>query len=232
MKRLVLLAALLLAVGGPADAQVRPQPGAGDPRLQTVEYREGDVVLLELAPGYQMTIELAQDEQIENVALGDSAAWQVTPNRRGDRLFLKALQAGMPTNMTVITSSRLYAMELSPLSGPTAEMAYVVRYSYPEAAQEAQEPEPVAVVGTYRLSGSRRLRPTSVVDDGVHTYIQWPRDVPLPAVYSVDEQGRESLINGMMRDDVFVIDEIVRRLVFRIDNATAGAVRRRQEAAR
>jgi type IV secretion system protein VirB9 len=220
----ILAAGLMLASA--ASGQVRPQPGEGDPRLQTIDYVDGQVVLLETAPGYQLTVELAPDEQIENIAVGESGAWQVTANRRGDRLFIKALQAGVTTNMTVITSARLYVIELVPLYAPTPEMAYVVRFRYPDtAAEEEAQAGPASTEGRYRLTGDRRLRPTAISDDGQHTYIEWPADVSIPAVYSVDETGAESLVNGMMRGRLFVIDAIVPRLAFRIDRRIARAVR-------
>ena len=223
----------------PASAQVRPQPGAGDPRLQTIDYAPDQVFVLEVATGYQLTVELAPDEQIENVALGDSGAWQVTANRRGDRLFIKPLRAGAPTNMTVITNARLYAIDLVSLGGPTPEMAYTVRFNYPnpdaagagggdEAAADAEAP----VDGRYRVSGARALQPSRIGDDGRHTYIEWPADRPIPAVYSVSDDGEESLVNGMMRDEVYVIDSVSPRLVFRIDRQSARAVRVRQRQAR
>jgi type IV secretion system protein VirB9 len=223
----------------PATAQVRPQPGAGDPRLQTIDYAADRVVVLEVAAGYMLTVELAPDEQIENVALGDSGAWQVTANRRGDRLFIKPLQGGVSTNMTVITNARLYAIDLVPLGGPSPEMAYTVRFNYPEArtgaggGEEAADAEAEAPVdGRYRVSGARALQPSRIGDDGRHTYIEWPADRAIPAVYAVGENGEESLVNGMMRDDVFVIDSVVPRLLFRIDRQTARAVRVRQRGAR
>jgi type IV secretion system protein VirB9 len=215
---------LLLLAAAPAAAQVRPQPlPDGDPHLQSVPYKEGQVVLLELAPGYQMSVELSSDEQIENVAVGDSNAWQVTANRRGDRLFIKALQ-GSPTNMTVITNARLYAFELAPLGGPAANMAYVVRFAYPGEEDEAAGDGP-AVEGRYKLSGDKKLRPVRISDDGRHTYIEWAKDRPLPAVYSVGEDRQEALVNGMMRENLYVIDSVVPTLVFRIDRSMARAER-------
>ncbi|MGH6781007.1 MAG: TrbG/VirB9 family P-type conjugative transfer protein, partial [Sphingomonadaceae bacterium] len=79
---------------------------------------------IQAAPGYHVTIEFGSDERIENVAVGDSGAWQVTANRRGDFLFVKPIQAGVTTNMTVVTDVRLYAFELVPLYGLSSEMAY------------------------------------------------------------------------------------------------------------
>ncbi len=222
---LALLAALAALAPATLAGQVRPRPTGGDPRVQSVQFQPDQVISLEVAPGYQLMLEFAPDERIESVAVGDSAAWQVTPNRSGDRVFVKALQA-LPSNLTVVTSARLYAFDLNPLFGPSAEMAYVVRFTYPGAESESAAPDQgPAVEGRYRLSGARALRPSRISDDGQHTYIEWPRDRTLPAVYALDESGRESLVNGMMREDLFVIDAVVRRLVFRIDRQVARATR-------
>jgi len=222
-RRLVLAAAAALAAS-PLAAQAPP---AADARIQTVAYHADQIVTLQGAPGYLITVEFGSDEQIENVAVGDSAAWQVTPNRRGDYLFVKPVQPGVATNMTVVTSSRTYLFELAPLYGPSPEMAYTVRFSYPGGAPDsiADEAPTDELAGHYRVSGDGALRPSRIADDGRHTYIEWPRDRALPAVYSVDSEGRESLVNGAMRDDLFVVDAVVSKLVFRIDGRVARAVR-------
>jgi type IV secretion system protein VirB9 len=211
----------------PAATQAEPAAPAGDPRIQTVAYNEDQVVLLQGAPGYLITVAFGSDEQIENVAVGDSGAWQVTPNRRGDYLFVKPVQAGVSTNMTVVTSVRTYLFELAPLYGPSPQMAYTVRFTYPAGAAEsiADEAPAATAVGSYRLSGDRTLRPSRIADDGRHTYIEWPRDRALPAVYALDSEGRETLVNGAMRDELFVIDAVASRLVFRIDRHVARAER-------
>lgn len=218
--------AALLAFAAPATAQVRPQPGPGDPRVQTVQYNADQVVLLQAAVGYQITLEFAPDERIENVALGDSAAWQATPNRRGDYLFIKPMQSGAATNMTVLTDSRLYAFELRAVPAGVGEMAFTVRFRYPAAPSTgdrdaAAEPPH----GRYRVTGARAIRPTGIDDDGAKTYIQWAADVPLPAVYAIDSNGKEALVTGNMRDGLFVIDSVASTLVFRFDLQVARAER-------
>ena len=121
------------------SAQIRPQPGAGDPRIQSIEYDASQVVQIQAAPGYQVTLEFGSDEQIENVAVGDSGAWQVTANRAGSRLFVKPVQSGVTTNMTVVTNVRIYAFELVPLFGPSPDMAYTIRFRYPAAGRRLGE---------------------------------------------------------------------------------------------
>lgn len=231
MKNLLLVLALAMAAA-PASAQIRPEAGRGDPRIQSVEYDSDQVVQIQAAPGYQVTLELGSDEQIENVAVGDSGAWQVTANRIGSRIFIKPLQASVSTNMTVVTNVRTYAFELVPLGGPSPDMAYTIRFRYPAPAGLASAEAEVIVEGRYRLSGERTLRPSRISDDGRHTYIEFPRDHAIPAIYAVDDRGQESLVNGMMRDDLFVIDAVVPRLVFRIDRHVARATRVAPQTAR
>ena len=224
--RLFLLLLALLAPAA-AHAQVAPRPGAGDPRVQSVEYNADQVVLLQAAPGYQIAVVFAPDERIESVAIGDSNAWQATPNKRGDHLFVKPIASGVTTNMVVLTDARTYAFELRP-SYDASGMAYTVRFTYPGASQAEAGTDTAAADaprGRYRLTGDVSIRPSGIDDDGSKTYIEWPASATLPAVYSVDAKGKEALVNGNMRDGIFVIDSVVPRLVFRLDKQVARAVR-------
>jgi type IV secretion system protein VirB9 len=220
---MLFLLGLLLPVA--ATAQVRPTPGPGDPRIQTVVYDANQVVQLQVAAGYQLAIEFAPDERIENVAVGDSGAWQITPNKRGDHLFIKTAQAGVTTNLTVVTDARSYVFELQPMFGPLPDMAYTVRFTYPAPATAAVATAPVPEPGRYKLGGIKALRPSQIDDDGVHTYIIWPADRPLPAIFAIDAKGQEMLVDGAMRNGQYVIDDVKQRLVFRLDKDVATATR-------
>jgi type IV secretion system protein VirB9 len=227
-----LLGAITLMFASPALSQNQPMPGDGDPHLQTVDYNAGQIVMLRGAPGYQLMIELSPDEEIQSVALGDSAAWQVSINKGGDRLFLKPAQGDVSTNMTVVTSVRVYGFDLHSQAVSTPDMPYTVQFRYPPPKPLAEDSQYVNVSATsrrlskYRISGDRTLRPTSVTDDGQRTYISWPRGAPIPAVYAPDRFGSEMLLNGMMgTDDVYVVDGAPQRLTFRIDRSVARAER-------
>lgn len=224
MKRVPLL--LLALIASAAAAQVRPQPSGGDPRMQTIDYRRDQVVQIEGAAGYQVMIALAPDERIQNVALGDSGAWQVVTSQSGNMLFVRPTQDGVSTNMTVITSARFYAFDLVPV--PYGSPPYEVRFNYPvEAAGNAPgaSGEMGEQISKYRLSGTKALWPDAISDDGAKTYIDWPADTPLPAAFFIDEYGRERLANGNMRGHLYVIDSVHQELLFRIDQKTARAKR-------
>ncbi len=228
MKRVLL--SLVLAAGFTAAglAQEPVATSSDDPRFQTILYAPDRVFTLAGAPGYQLSIELSPDEQVQSIALGDSGAWAAVASRKGDRLFVKPLQSGVSTNMTVVTSVRTYHFEL--VSGGS-EAAFNVRFRYPnEEARGQQLAESEGFVaahapGRYRISGDKLLRPSSVTTDGRRTYLSWPSDRALPAVFAISEDGSELVADGMMRDDVMVIDRVVPKLLFRVDQRTARAER-------
>jgi type IV secretion system protein VirB9 len=221
---------LSLSLATAAHGQVRPQPGPGDPRLQSIDYRPDQVVQVTGAVGYQIAIELAPDETVRSIALGDTGAWTASVDKTGNRLFLKALAASVSTNMTVVTDVRTYAFDLEGLAQVGATSPYTIRFNYPSATVLGLDPAagglPMGeMVGTYRLRGDRGLRPAAISDDGKRTYIEWPADAPLPATYIRESGGRETLANGYMRGQYYVIDSVEPHLVFRIDRQIARADR-------
>lgn len=217
----------LLLVSTPVLGQVRPTPGSGDPRIQTVAYDPNQIVQLEVASGYQVTLTFAADERIENIAIGDSSGWQVTPNKRGDYVFIKASGAGISTNLTVVTDVREYLFELIATDAPSSAAPFSVRFTYPSASP-GPDPVPLTAAtesGRYRVSGTKALRPEAISDDGTRTYLEWPADATLPAVFAIDDRGQEVLVDGYMRGNQFTIDAVRRRLVFRLDKKVARATR-------
>ena len=92
-------------------------------------------------------------------------------------------------------------------------------------AGPAAMPSPPAPMVGYKLSGEKSLRPVQIGDDGVHMYLQWSADQALPAVFAINPQGGEEMVDGFMREGVFTIDRVYPELVFRIDKKAAKAVR-------
>jgi len=218
----ICLAALLLGLTPPAAAEMLPTIGAGDPHIQSVLYDETQVILLRVAAGYALTLAFSPDERIETVTLGNGDAWQVQSNRRADHLVVKAGAGAPETNMTVITDARSYNFKLAG-SAPGPDLPYLVRFTYPPPTVEVGAVQ--LEQGRYRVRGSRALRPAAISDDGQSTTILWPTDITLPAVYQVDAAGNEALVNGLMREDAYVIEGVHPALIFKRGRAKATATR-------
>jgi type IV secretion system protein VirB9 len=209
----------------PANAQTYPQPGEGDPRIQTVQYDPTQVIRLSVAPGLQTLVELSPGENIQTIGVGNSAAWAVSAGKRGDFFFVKNVSADAMTNMSVITVARIYNFELLPSSGYSDGHAYhlkMVSSSKPQAGVTASIESNVI----YRLSGSKAIRPSSVYQEGARTILQWPATAEIPGVFLV-ENGNEALVNGEMQDGRFVIAGTPESLIFRLDRETAYATRKK-----
>ncbi len=215
------LALALALIATPAASAVTPRPGPGDPRMHVVMYEPGQVVELRGALGYQLTLEFDPQEHIENVAIGDSLGWQVTPNRKANLLFLKPMALRPDTNMSVVTNLRRYNFQLS-VRGKSARRAvpFNVRFLYPEAAiaqvaPPLPPPPPIDRNHAYSYQGSSKTLPERMFDDGEATYFVFHAEEDLPAVFAIEPDGGESVVNSHMLGGYVVVDRIARGFVLR-----------------
>lgn len=213
------------------------QPAAArDVRLASRLYNPDEVVRIAGRSGVQASIAFAEDERIENVAIGDSTAWQITPNKRANMLFVKPLAAKARTNMTVITDRRTYYFDL--VAGSASPPLYVMRFIYPEEpkpieavalqetvtpadeeslAAEAAKPvvDPARLNFGWTAKGKTAVLPIRVYDDGQSTYLSWAAGTALPAIQIRNEDGVEGPVNFAVRDDVIVIEGVPPLIILR-----------------
>jgi len=214
---------------------------ADDPRLVTRTFDETRVFTINGKVRVQTTIKFAPDELIQNVAIGDSAAWQVQPNQAQTILFVKPLETSARTNMTVVTSKRTYLFDL--VASPRNRPLYVMQFRYPDieaaeaeaariAAEEAAREDanaielaaandPYAVSDPARLNfnwvgeGDRDLLPTRAYDNGEAVFLVWPAGEPIPAILITNEDGDEGPVNFTPRGETLVLDVVPTQIILR-----------------
>jgi type IV secretion system protein VirB9 len=71
-------------------------------------------------------------------------------------------------------------------------------------------------------AGSQDIVPTLVFDDGRFTYLRFPGNREIPAVFHVLGDGGETLVNARMEEDLLVVDRVSRRLMLRAGSAVVG----------
>ncbi|WP_457356038.1 TrbG/VirB9 family P-type conjugative transfer protein [Roseateles sp. P5_D6] len=69
---------------------------------------------------------------------------------------------------------------------------------------------------------SEDIVPTLVFDDGRFTYLRFPGNREVPAVFHFLGDGSEALVNARMEDDLLVVDRVSRRLMLRAGSAVVG----------
>jgi type IV secretion system protein VirB9 len=231
-------AALLIALSGlltlapvTAIAGATPKAGAIDARIKTFIYNDNQVYALTGHYGFSTVIEFSPFETIDSVSMGDSESWQVSPSNKSNILFIKPVLQNAQTNMTVLTSQRIYSFELAAAkaeSSQSGDLAFRVKFKYPDDEKEASAKEeeeekydPFKDRDSsdfnfrYSYAGSKRLKPLRAFDDGTFTYLRFRNFGAVPAVFAVDENGSEALVNFTMQDDYMVISSVSSQLTLR-----------------
>jgi type IV secretion system protein VirB9 len=200
---------------------------AGDNRLRAVPYDSETVYALRGIPGYQIDLQFDRDERFVGLASGDVEA--LTFEAQDDHLFIKPKAIHVRTNLTVLTSRRVYHFDYS-VAGPHdlepgQNAMYALRFEYPPVQNPGVESPQAADLALAQPAGARNsdywycgapsLQPNEAWDDGLHTHLRFEPGAELPAVFIRNDDGSESLLNFNVESDEIVIHRIARQLVVR-----------------
>ena len=165
-------------------------------------------------------------EEITEVAIGNSDAWLWKISDSKNRLYLKPVGDSANTNMTVKTSlGRVYNFELiarTPTGPDDENLIFAVKFVYPDdtdknilefpKTQPSDEPDMrnLSIYNfNYEYTGEPKIAPLKVFDNGEFTYFQFARkSVELPAIFAVDSEGFESLLNFRVTGDYIVAERV------------------------
>ncbi|MBV8939999.1 MAG: P-type conjugative transfer protein VirB9 [Alphaproteobacteria bacterium] len=225
----LLILAIALALPGAALAALDTQPSLSDHRVRTAIWQPDQVFKFTGHYGFQSVIELSPDETIQTISMGDSTAWMLQPI--GNRLFLKPIEPGATTNMTLITDKRTYLFELhareaQDINDP--DMTFILRFlhsgddlavvkNYLDSVPIPDvDQEPGKYNFNYTISGSTTIAPIRIFDDGEFTYFEFRgKSSDVPAFFTVDSQGNEALVNYRTRGNYIVVERVAARFTLR-----------------
>lgn len=239
---------LACAVHGAANAQrvdARIQEVRYDPQaVVTVNVKRGVVTDLEFEPGETIT-------DVASGLGGDcnkpDTSWCVATQLGARHVFVKPKSnAAAPNNLAVVTDRRSYSFRLVVLPDQdTREPVYRVVMSTPRPEPAIAPPRPLGPIGpspaelirmrlgaapvpangNYSIAEgklSEDIVPTLVYDDGRFTYLRFPNNREVPAVFHVQQDGRETMVNARMENDLLVVDRVSRQLMLRAGSAVIG----------
>ena len=231
-RRCAVWAFALLALGAASGARAEflPVPGTLDARIRTVVYERDQVYRLYGFVGYALDLVFGAHERFEGLSAGDPKA--LIYSAHGNVLTLRPKALSVHTNITVTTSGHRYYFEYSATDRAPQEgihVMYAVRFIYPErparvrgptagervtkALNRAEHARPVN--RDYWYCGSAALRPVAASDNGIETRLTFGARSALPAVFVLNADGSESLVNFSMHQGVMVIERIAHRFVLR-----------------
>jgi type IV secretion system protein VirB9 len=206
-----------------------------------VPYRADAVYRLRGYVGYQIDITFAPGERFVGLGVGDSKG--VTFAADANHLFLKPRAGHVATNLTVLTNRRTYLFDYEAEPRPPdpsgADVIYALRFEYPAvpvraAPSERRQVERYLAAAhstrprnyDYWYCGDPSLKPAAAWDDGVQTTLVFGAHTELPAVFALNEDGSESLVNFDVQAGRVVVQRVARRLIVRRGKLTGCIVDR------
>ncbi len=199
------------------QAALIPRKLAADQHIKTVNYDPNNVVIIHGHYGYQTQIVFAANEMVQNVSMGDSLAWQAVPIK--NNLFIKPVTESK-TNMTVLTNINSYNFQLDSTHSNISP-TYKLRFIYPTAgynrdgqANAVGVCDPTQINWKYSFTGDKRLAPSEAFDcNNQFTYFRF--DNNLPAIFIVDKDRKETLVNYHMKGHYIVVNTIAPQFTLR-----------------
>jgi type IV secretion system protein VirB9 len=228
-----LAASLLLCASLAAHAATTPTPGQADARVRVVAYNPDDVVELHGYTGYQIHIEWAPGEEFVDLGAGSTDGIQIGVDE--NHFFIKPKHDHVRTDITVITTRHTYHFDYFVSGAPTHTRGadapvYSIRFTYPqddaaraaEQAERRQAEQRIADAAArrprntdYWFCGSPALQPLSAFDDGIETHLRFAPNAELPAIFLLNDDDSESLLNFNVQNDELVLHRVARRFVLR-----------------
>jgi len=216
----LLFTLLFTAAAGYALADAADPSLPVDGRIKLLMYDESDVYTITTKYGYQSNIVFGPGEEIQTISVGDRSLWQLIP--AGNRLFIRPMEDGAQTNMTLLTNKHSYQFDLKSLAnGKKGGNIYVARFVYPDdkpkhAAETARSrPAPAPVIAqpvypnyNYTYAGPDEAAPVQAYDDGKSTFIQYRDNQPLPSITIVDADGKEKSASYYVKNNLMVIETV------------------------
>lgn len=214
-----------------AHAAQTPAPGGLDARVTTVTYQPNNVVRVYATYGISTMIIFDEEEKFETLSLGDTDSWQVVPSEKGNILFVKPVAKNVVTNMNIVTTKRIYYLELHDFAPEAGKKVFGIRFLYPEKNLNAKLREEAEFRAAnpnmsgidkaninidYSFSGAPALKPSVIFDDGTKTFMKFTGRVP--AIFAVNADFSETLRNFRKEGEYFVIDGVAPQYTLRDGN--------------
>jgi type IV secretion system protein VirB9 len=232
------LALASLGLAANISAEVVPLRGTVDPRIRTVLYDPMQVVRLEAFVGYQIELVFAEDEHFAGHGSGDVDG--IAFGAHDNHVIVKPRAEQVGTNLVIYTNRRAYRFDYvvhAHVPDPRIdEVIYAVLFTYPPMTQQAAQrhlDQSLDEASTekdrnwnYWFCGSDAVKPISAFDDGVHTHLTFGSRSDLPAVFLLNDDDSESLLNFSVTDGVVVLHRVARRFIVRRGGLTGCIVNR------
>jgi len=246
MKKLLMYTVVLfsgvlgMVPSSPSYALQESVSHAYESRIKTYVYKPEEVFIFTGHYRYVSVIYFDPTEEIDALLIGDPTSWDITNG--GNRLIIKPIEPDATTNLTITTDRRQYLFELYAEEAEEIrdeKITLSARFVYPDEdsglgegadfvnyGSESDMPDyinfPERYNFHYTVTGSRLITPIKMFDDGAFTYFEFRRvNADVPAIYHVDKDGNESLVNYRVLGNYIVVERVSSQYTLRLGDDIA-----------
>jgi type IV secretion system protein TrbG len=212
--------------------------------LTTYTYADKALFAVVTAPMRVTDLVLERGETLlSQPTAGDAARWviRVVPTGEQTHVFVQPLRHPLRTNLTLTTTRRTYFLELSTRDDGSYMAGVAWTYPRDEAerrraalAQAERERKSTTAISDlqalrfdYRVdvtAGSPAWKPNLVFDDGVHTFIRFPRPVaaaqaPVLFILRSKTTRDAKYVNYRVKGDLYVVERLIDAAELRLANS-------------
>lgn len=211
-------------------ALIYAQRSGSEGRFKSFLYHKNGVYYYEGFYEMPSFIEFATNEKIATIYMPKRDAWAIKP--KDNRLFLMPVGEEADTTMIIMTNLRTYFFELHAKVAKGAfdrNVAFFTKFNYPDGSENKSSSEngndgsiiqytfirgpdlskPENFNFNYTVSGDYIITPIKVFDDGQFTYFEFKeKNGVIPAIFSVDNEGNESVINFRLIDKYIAVEGV------------------------
>lgn len=242
-----------LYVSGNAWALTEAEPLPGDPKLVEFRYDPNNSFRIFTRPLASTHILLEPDERIKQLALGDTSSWVWA--HRDNNLFIKPKYPNISTPATLITNKRDYQflfrsttesgrwyqrvsfgdqskLAIDATDEDRQELASAAAESKTGSAGTTRAPNvrPEQLNFNYDMDGDAGIKPASIYDDGLATYLVLRSDQDVPAVFR-SVNGEIELVEFSIRGNAIVVPRVLEGGLLRLGTQEVRFVNRAKSGA-
>jgi type IV secretion system protein VirB9 len=207
---------------------VEPRQMGHDPRFKTFAFTPNTTYKIVAVYDNPSFIEFETNESVATIVNPKKSSWQLIPS--GNRLFLKPEESDADTQITVMTNKRIYFFEMyakEPSSNFDKDYSFFFKFKYPSEEESKTirtyaksilpdvDQNPWKYNFNYTITGEDSLYPVKIFDDGEFTYFEFPRTSKMPAIFAVDSNGFESIVNFRIVGEYLIVEEVSGKFTLR-----------------
>lgn len=207
---------------------IEPRQLGHDPRFKSFQFTPNTtykIVTIYDNPSY---IEFEAGEVVAIIVNPKRTAWQLVPSE--NKLFIKPIESEADTQVTVMTNKRVYFFEMyakEPDADFDKDYSFFFKFKYPSDDESKTirtyaksilpdvDQSPWKYNFNYTMTGEDSLYPVKIFDDGEFTYFEFPKTSRMPAIFSVDSSGFESIVNFRIVGDYLIVEEVSPKFTLR-----------------